>query len=228
MDPFRPTFRRLSRNTSRPRRSVTPLSAIRQTGDNHPMVPMQLEESTRATRTRHVRSPRNRRALTLTILALFALTAACGGDSVGPGGLGSGSITATGTVSTSGSGIAVFQSASSGGSSLFQVAIAPLSQGATVWMLQIASYAGRPPVGTYQLSALSGSSTDPTATFYYGTSGNLQTFNSTSGQLVITSSSPSSVRGTFNFTGTDVGGGSGSVTAHGTFNAPCAPGTTCQ
>ena len=188
---------------------------------------MQLTQSTRVTRTSGASPKHRRRALALTTLAFLSL-AACGSDSVGPGGLGSGSITATGTVSTSGSGIAVFQSISSGGSSLFQVAIAPLSQSASTWTLQIASYSGRPPVGTYQLSALSGSSTDPTATFYYTSGGNMQMFNSTSGQLVITSSSPSSVRGTFNFTGTDVSGGSGSVTAHGTFNAPCAPGTTCQ
>lgn len=189
---------------------------------------MQLKESTRVTRTSDASSIKNRRGFALTIFALLSFTAACGSDSVGPGGLGSGSVTATGSVSTSGSGIAVFQSVSSGGTSLFQVAIAPLSQSATTWTLQIASYAGRLPVGTYQLSALSGSSTDPTATFYYTSGGNMQMFNSTSGQLVITSSSPSSVRGTFNFTGTDVAGGSASVTAHGTFNAPCAPGITCQ
>jgi len=190
---------------------------------------MNLKQSTHVTHALGACASKNRRrALALTTLALLSLTAACGDDSVGPGGLGSGSITATGTVSTSGSGIAVFQSISSGGSSLFQVAIAPLSQGATTWSLQIASYAGRLPVGSYQLSALSASSPDPTATLYYTTGGNIQMFNSTSGQLVITSSSPSSVRGTFNFTGTDVAGGTASVTAHGTFNAPCAPGITCQ
>jgi len=189
---------------------------------------MQLNQSTSVTGATAAPSTTNRRRVfALTTFAFLSLTA-CGDDSVGPGGLGSGSIAATGTVSTSGSGVAVFQSISNGASSLFQVAIAPLSQSATTWSLQIASYAGRLPVGTYQLSALSGSSTDPTATFYYTSSGNIQMFNSTSGQLVITSSSPSSVRGTFNFTGADVAGGSGSVTAHGTFNAPCAPGITCQ
>ena len=169
-----------------------------------------------------------RRAMALAACALLSVTAAgCGGDSLGPG-IGSGSLTASGAVSASGSGPALFQSMSSGGTSLFQVALAPLSQSANTWTLQIASYSGRPAAGTYSLTALSSSSPNPTATFYYISSGNMQMFNSTSGQLVISSSSPSVVRGTFTFTATDPAGGSGTVSVHGSFDAQCAPGTTCQ
>jgi hypothetical protein len=46
--------------------------------------------------------------------------------------------------------------------------------------------------------------------------------------LVITSSSSSAVRGTFTFTATDPTSGTSSVTAHGSFDAQCAPGVACQ
>ena len=170
-----------------------------------------------------------RRGLALATSAFLSLAAVgCGSDSPLAPGLGSGSLTATGAVTASGSGLAVFQSISSGGTSLFQVVIAPVSQSATTWQLQIANYSGRLSAGTYNLSPLSASSSDPTASFYYTSGGTMQMFNSTSGQLVITSSSSSSVRGTFTFTATDPAGGTSSVTAHGSFDAPCAPGITCQ
>jgi hypothetical protein len=70
-------------------------------------------------------------------------------------------------------------------------------------------------------------SSDPTVSLYYMSGGTMQMFNSTSGQLIITSSSPSSVRGTFTFMATDPEGGTATVIAHGTFNAQCAPGLTC-
>ena len=158
---------------------------------------------------------------------LLLATPACGGDSLGPG-IGSGTLTASGAVSASGSGPALFQSVTSGSTSLFQVVLAPLSQSANTWTLQIANYSGRLAVGTYNLTGLSPSSQNPTATFYYINGGNMQGFNSTSGQLVISSSSPSVVRGTFTFTATDIAGGAATVTAHGSFDAQCAPGTMCQ
>ena len=168
-----------------------------------------------------------RRTVTSAACALFFLGASgCGGDSLGPG-IGSGTLTASGTVSASGSGPALFQSVSSGGTSLFQLVLAPISQSANTWTLQIANYSGRLAAGTYSLTALSPSSPNPTATFYYISGGTMQAFNSTSGQLVITSSSRSVVRGTFTFTATDPAGGTGTVTAHGSFDAQCAPGTTC-
>jgi uncharacterized protein DUF6252 len=192
---------------------------------------MQLLHPTRTTRARGARSCRVRQAaLTLSTSALLSLAGvACGGDGpLGPGSLGTGSLTASGAVSASGSGLALFQSISSGGTSLFQIVIAPLSQSATTWQLQIANYSGRLAVGTYNLSPLSASSVDPTASFYYTSGGTMQMFNSTSGELVITSSSSSAVRGTFTFTATDPAGGTGSVTAQGSFNAQCAPGVACQ
>ncbi|MFL5526875.1 MAG: hypothetical protein ACJ79I_10675, partial [Gemmatimonadaceae bacterium] len=131
-------------------------------------------------------------------------------------------------VTASGSGLAVFQSVLSGGTSLFQILVAPVSQSAAVWQLQIANYTGRLAVGTYNLSPLSASSSDPTANFYYTAAAAVQTFNSTSGQLVITSSSPSEVRGTFTFAATEASGGTGTVSVQGSFTAQCAPGTSCQ
>jgi len=167
------------------------------------------------------------RALTTSVLLCLA-AAGCGSDGPLAPGFGTGSLTASGAVTASGSGLALFQSVSSGGTSLFQIVIAPLAQGATTWQVQIANYSGRLAAGTYNLSPLSGASTDPTANFYYTSGSNLQMFNSTSGQLVITSSSSSEVRGTFTFTATDPAGGTSTVTAHGSFNAQCAPGTACQ
>jgi hypothetical protein len=169
------------------------------------------------------------RALALATFALLSLAAVgCGGDGPMAPGFGTGSVTATGAVTASGSGLALFQSSSSGGTSLFQIVITPLSQSATTWSLQIVNYSGRLAAGTYNLLPLSASSSSPSASFYYTSGGNLQLFNSTSGQLVITSSSSSAVRGTFTFTATDLVGGTSSVTAQGSFDAPCAPGTTCQ
>lgn len=169
-----------------------------------------------------------RRIIKLATLSLACFTASgCGGDSPLAPGLGSGSVTASGAVTASGSGLAVFQSISSGGTSLFQIVIAPVSASPTTWELQIASYTGRPATGTYTLGPLSASSTNPTANFYYTSGGTIQSFNSTSGQLVITSSSASEVRGTFTFTATDPAGGTSSVTAHGSFTAQCGPGMAC-
>ena len=170
-----------------------------------------------------------RRVLALATAALLSVAVGCGGDSTGPGAMGTASVTATGAVSASGIGLALFQSVSSGGTSLFQVVISPLPQsGPDTWQLQIANYSGRLAVGTHTLSPLSAGSTDPTATFYHANSGVLNLFNSTSGQLVITSSSAWEVRGTFTFTATDAAGGTATVTVNGSFSAQCAPGTTCQ
>jgi hypothetical protein len=142
-------------------------------------------------------------------------------------GFGTGNLTASGAVTVSGSGFALFQSISSGTTNLFQVVIVPVNPSAVTWELQIANYSGRLEAGTYNLSPLSASSTDPTANFYYTAGGVIQLFNSTSGQLVITSSSSSEVRGTFTFTGTDTEGSAASVSAHGSFIAPCSPGFGC-
>jgi hypothetical protein len=173
-------------------------------------------------------SRRQRRAMVLATFALFSLAAAaCGSDGPLAPGIGTGSLTATGAVSTSGSGLALFQSISSGGTSLFQVVIAPVSQGAATWQLQIANYSGRLEAGTYSLTPLSAGSSTPTANFYHTTGGAMQMFNSTSGELVITSSSSSAVRGTFTFTATDPAGGTSAVAVQGSFNAQCAPGMSC-
>ncbi len=159
---------------------------------------------------------------------LFLAAAGCGSDGPLAPGIGTGSLTASGAVTASGSGLALFQSVSSGGTSLFQIVIAPISASQTTWQLQIANYSGRLAAGTYNLAPLSPSSGLPTANFYYTIGASMQMFNSTSGELVITSSSPSAVRGTFTFTATDPVGGTSSVTAHGSFYAQCAPGIACQ
>lgn len=174
------------------------------------------------------RSRFQRGAQIIATAATFSFIAGCGSDGPLAPGLGSGNLAASGAVSASGSGVALFQSASSGGLTVFQIVLAPISQSANTWELQIATSAGRPATGTYDLKPLSASSADPTATFVYINGGNIQTFNSTSGQLTITSSSPTTVRGTFAFTATDPSGGTATITAIGSFNAPCAPGMSCQ
>jgi hypothetical protein len=182
------------------------------------------------TRRAHSARSKGRRAVAgLAASALLALTAiACGGDATGPSGPGTGNMTATGAVSTSGSGLALFQSTSTTGGSLFQLLVAPTSQTtAATWQIQIANYSGRPAAGTYALSPLSASSTNPTANFYYTSGSSIRMFNATSGQLVITSSTSSAVRGTYTFTGVEVNGTS-TVAAQGSFDALCAPGMSCQ
>jgi len=187
----------------------------------------------RPTNTSHVRdaltSTNRRHVLAIGASLVLSLTAiGCGGDGLLEPGLGSGSLTASGAVSTSGTGLAVFQSVSSGSTSLFQILVTPVSQTATTWSLQIANYSGRLAVGTYDLLPLSGSPTAPTANFYYTSAGNIQVFSATSGQLVITGSSSSAVTGTFTFTATDPTSGTSTVTVHGTFDARCPAGTGCQ
>jgi hypothetical protein len=166
---------------------------------------------------------------TIITAAAVALAFVGCGDSLGPGEKpGTGSVSATGAVNASGSGIALFQSVSSGGSNLFQILVAPLDQTtASSWQVQIVSYSGRLAAGTYALAPLSASSPDPTASFYVTSGGSMEMYNSSSGELVITSSSSTAVRGTFTFTATNVSG-VGSVTAQGAFNAQCAPGIACN
>ena len=170
-----------------------------------------------------------RARLAIAASALVCLTAAaCGGDGPFAPGIGSGSLTASGAVSVSGTGLAIFQSITSGTTSLFQILIAPANQTATTWSLQIVNYSGRLAAGTYDLLPLSGTPTAPVANFYYTSGGIIQVFSATSGQLVITSSSSSSVSGTFTFTATDPNNGTSTVTANGTFDAKCAAGAGCQ
>ena len=167
------------------------------------------------------------RAMVATSVVLLA--AACG-SSTEPGERpGTASVTTTGAVSASGAGLALFQSVSSGGTSLFQILLAPATptSATTSWEIQVVNYAGRLAVGTYPLLPLSASSSSPTANFYYTTGGSMGMYESTSGQLVITESSPSAVRGTLHFTGTNVGG-MATVTVDGAFNASCVPGLACQ
>lgn len=191
---------------------------------------MQPIHQTHASHARDAFISRNRRrALVIAGSILLSLSAVgCGGDGLLSPELGSGSLTASGAVTASGSGLALFQSISSGGTSLFQILVTPVSQTATTWSLQIANYSGRLAVGTYDLLPPTGTPTAPTANFYYTSGGNIQIFSATSGQLVITSSSSSTVSGTFTFTATDPTDGTSTVTVQGTFDAPCSPGSTCQ
>jgi hypothetical protein len=166
--------------------------------------------------------------LTMMVVLLLGL-AACGGNGIsGPPDLGTGNVSASGAVSASGDGVAIFQSVSIGGTNMFQIAVQPAtSTGDAVWQLQIVRYAERPPVGTYQLIELSSNSTDPTANFYYTNAGTMEMFAAVSGQLVITSSSPTAVLGTVTFTGVSTTSSTRSVTVQGSFAASCPTGTTC-
>jgi hypothetical protein len=160
------------------------------------------------------------------LVSLGALS--CGGDGITGPAPGTGNVSASGAVSASGQGVAMFQSVSLGGQSLFQIAVQPLAPGGGgTWQLQIVRYAERPVVGTYQIVNLSATSTDPTANFYYTSGGTMELFAGVSGELVITSSSPTGVRGTFTFTAESTTNGARSVTVQGAFAAQCPPGTTC-
>jgi hypothetical protein len=174
--------------------------------------------------------------LIATTFGLLGLAAAsCGGDGLfGPDGRARGTMSASGALAASGEGLAFFQSISSrGGGDMFQLSVAPVTLGVdvaprAVWHVQIARYAQRPVPGTYQIVPSSPGSSDPSATFYYTNSdGSLELFGATSGELVITSSSPTSVRGTFTFFATSATNETRSVTVQGTFTAVCPPGATC-
>jgi hypothetical protein len=162
-------------------------------------------------------------------LLLVVVVASCGGDGIsGPARDGTGNVSASGAVSTSGEGLAIFQSVSVGGTSLFQIAVQPTAPSSGgVWQLQIVRYAARPTVGTYELTELSASSQDPTANFYYTVSGTMEMFTATSGELEITSSSTTAVRGTFTFTAESTTSSARTVTVQGAFAALCPPGVSC-
>jgi hypothetical protein len=139
--------------------------------------------------------------------------------------MGSGSLTTTGALNLSGSGRASFQIVSVGRTPTFEMDISHFSQSSLVWELQIyKNNSQQLEVGTYNLGPPSGSSTDPSAglIYYTGDAANptIRSFNSTSGQLVITTSSPSEVLGTFTFAATEFGG-TNSITVNGSFDA-CA------
>jgi hypothetical protein len=165
-------------------------------------------------------------SMAAVVVSLAALS--CGGTDITGPGLGTGNVSASGTVAASGQGVAIFQSVSVGGQSLFQIAVQPAAPGGGgTWQLQIVRYADRPAAGTYQIVELSGSSADPTANFYYTNGGTMELFAAVSGELVITSSSPTAVRGTFTFAAESTTNSARSVTVQGSFAAACPPGTTC-
>ena len=165
--------------------------------------------------------------------ALALTVPSCGGDGLfGPDGRPRGTMTASGAVSASGEGLAYFQSISSGDVGMFQISVAPATPTndpaqSVIWHVQIVRYAQRPAPGTYAISPLSPSSSEPAATFYYTSDGTLELFSATAGELVITSSSPTSVRGTFTFTATSATNGARSVSVQGAFTAVCPPGAAC-
>src|SRR6478609_4317083 len=98
----------------------------------------------RETRMKRIES----RWIRVAVGACFALLAVACGGSTEPGARpGTASVAANGAVSTSGAGLAFFQSASSGGTSLFQIMLAPTTA-ATMWQVQVVNYSGRLPVGT--------------------------------------------------------------------------------
>lgn len=164
--------------------------------------------------------------LVFATCGIVSLTAGgCGSDGPLAPAPGSGSLTATGALSLSGSGPANFQISGGGRQPTFAILIYHFINSEVDWQLQIVkNNSGLLEVGTYDLVPLSASVTNPTAILahYLGAAANPPwlSFNSTSGQLVITSSSPSEVRGTFTFTGTEYGG-TGSVSVTGAFDA-CA------
>jgi hypothetical protein len=191
-----------------------------------------LERHPRFSRTRSRRA-----ATTVAALATLALGgAACGGsDAVAPSlADGTGRATVTGVVSAGGVGLAYFfHSVRSDPNAIedFRISIAPAVPTAGItWQVQFVNYyTGRLAVGSYVLTPANPGSGNPTASFYYtpNSSGTLQIYPVTSGQLLVTSSSPSGIRGTFTFTAANFGGG-GVVTVEGAFSAKCMPGTACQ
>jgi len=160
------------------------------------------------------------------------MLAACGlGTSEPIGGLGNATVTTTGAVSVSGNAIAVFQSGTFGNASLFQIVVTPSISETTPWEISVAAPVPRLAVGTYPFTTPgSPSPIALEATFgtRNGTTGT--TYLATSGELVITSSSPLVVRGTIHFTASTTPGSSTApaVTVESDFTATCLLAGECQ
>ena len=173
------------------------------------------------------RAPRHaawHEALVFATSAIVFLTAdGCGRDSPLEPSPGSASLTTSGAVSLSGGGPANWN-VSGGRESTFTIDMYHFSeQHSVIWELQIyKNNSQQLGVATYSLGPQSDSRTNPTASLVYYTGDpvnpTIRAFNSTSGQLVITSASQSEIRGTFAFAATEYGG-TGSITVNGSFDA---------
>lgn len=161
--------------------------------------------------------------------ALFLLVAAgCSIDSTisidGVDPAGSATVTISGAFTTSSRGHATMLSGTYGGTSSFEVSIVPAGYiSPPLWMIVVHRSNGRPVVGTYSLVYTLSSTVS--ADFDVRGPGTPTSYGATAGELVITSSSASSVSGTLRFTGTGPGGAT--VTVDSDFTAMCPVGIVC-
>lgn len=160
--------------------------------------------------------------------ALFLLVAAgCSIDSTmsieGVDPAGSAAVTISGAFTTSSQGHATMLSGTYGGTSSFELAIVPTGYISPPWLIVVHRSNGRPAVGTYSLVYTLGSTVS--AGFDLRGPGTPTSYVATEGELVITSSSASSVRGTLRFTGTGPDGAT--VTVDSEFTAMCPVGISC-
>ncbi len=161
--------------------------------------------------------------------ALFLLAAAgCSIDSTisidGPDPAGSAAVTITGAYTASSQGHAWIQSGAVAGTTNFDLVMAPVSFPPVPWMVFVHSSKGRPAVGTYSIAIAPGATMS--ARLDVNGASTLTSYVAAAGELVITSSSASSVRGTLRFTGTGPDGAT--VTVDSEFTAMCPPLFACM
>jgi hypothetical protein len=159
------------------------------------------------------------------LLAVLAM-AGCGDSGTSPGTTGSFQATVSGEFSAELAGAAAFGIYHREG---FGVAMQPTD---ATHLLGVGQHAeARPPVGTYEIN-------DPeTASEFFGvylrdTTQGLWTFTSVSGELNITTSTPSRLEGWFHMAARGYRAGNtsyqGEVEVDGTFSATCAVGARCD
>jgi hypothetical protein len=167
------------------------------------------------------------RAVTRAAAALFiAAAVSCGNGGTEPLGdpIGAATVTTTGAYSASGNAVALFMSSVSGDLHFFEITVLSSLGRDPAWELVLSSSTPRLPVGTYTFTQSPGATVY--ATYLVGGPVTHDVYYATSGELVITSSSTSAVRGTIHLTGTS--GTGATVTVDGTFTAKCLADGFCD
>jgi hypothetical protein len=116
-----------------------------------------------------------------------------------------------------------------GGSSLFQITIVP-SLPSPSWEITVTGNVLPLPPGTYPFSTTLNDPTALRAAFDSRSGGTVTAYYATSGELVITSSSPFVVRGSMRFTAANGPGSSAAqtMTVESTLSAACLLDGMCQ
>jgi hypothetical protein len=172
---------------------------------------------------------RSRRVLRVATALFLLIVAGCSLDATNTRTIewvdlrGSSTVTISGAYTTSAQGHADMLSGAAPGTTAFELMITPMDFPSTPWIIYVYRPKGRPALGTYSISI----TPDATMSARLDIKGasTLASYVATTGELVITSSSTSSVRGTLRFTGSGPDGAT--VTVDSEFTAICPLGIVC-